>query len=79
MRSALTGVRAGRACGREVRSLVSRLRALVRTDSGQDLLEYALLVAFIALAVVSAVGTTGTGLNTLFGHISTEMGKAATP
>jgi pilus assembly protein Flp/PilA len=59
--------------------LITRLRALVRKDSGQDLLEYALLVALIALVAVLAVGTTGTGVNTIFGNISTQLTKAATP
>ena len=35
-------------------------------ESGQDLLEYALLVALIALVVVGAVTTVGTTINTVF-------------
>jgi len=35
-------------------------------DSGQDLLEYALLVALIALVAVGAVTTVGTTINTVF-------------
>ena len=38
-------------------------RPLVRNDEGQDLLEYALLVALIAIVCVVAVGTTGTNVN----------------
>ncbi len=34
--------------------LINRLRALVRDDSGQDLIEYAFLAALIALASVLA-------------------------
>jgi Flp pilus assembly pilin Flp len=35
-------------------------------ESGQDLLEYALLVALIALVAAGAVGTVGTTLKTVF-------------
>ena len=42
--------------------LINRLRALVRDDSGQDLIEYALLAALIALASVIAVTQAGTAV-----------------
>ena len=57
--------------------LITRLRALVRNTAGQDLLEYALLVALIALVAYAAVQTTGTNVNTLFGTIATKVGQAA--
>jgi pilus assembly protein Flp/PilA len=60
-------------------NLITRLRALLRLDKGQDLLEYALLVALIALVAVIAVGTTGSGVNTIFTNISGQLTKAATP
>src|SRR2546422_9384668 len=40
---------------RRTMSLIIRLRSLVRQEEGQDLLEYALLVALIALVAVAAV------------------------
>lgn len=43
--------------------LVTRLKL---DQSGQDLLEYALLVALIALVCVGAVGTLGTTINGVF-------------
>jgi Flp pilus assembly pilin Flp len=36
-----------------------------RSDSGQDLLEYALLVALIALAATTAVTSVGTSIQTV--------------
>ncbi|HEY6508515.1 MAG TPA: Flp family type IVb pilin [Vicinamibacterales bacterium] len=54
-------------------NLMLRLRMLRRNDEGQDLLEYALLVALIALVAVGAITTTGTGVNTIFGNISGEL------
>jgi len=60
-------------------NLITYLRALLRNDSGQDLLEYALLVALIALVCVAVVTTAGQGVNTIFSNISTELTKAANP
>ena len=55
------------------------LRRLLRNESGQDLLEYALLVALIALVCVAVITSTGTNVQSIFSKISTELGKAATP
>jgi Flp pilus assembly pilin Flp len=44
---------------------------LVRDDRGQDLLEYGLLVALIAVAAVVAVGLFGTTAGTLWAPIDT--------
>ena len=60
-------------------NLITRLKMLRRNDSGQDLLEYALLVALIALVAVGAITTTGTGVSTIFGNISTELAGAGAP
>lgn len=60
-----------------LQNLVSYLRAkLLRNDSGQDLLEYALLVALIALVCVVAITSTGEGVNTIFSNITTELENA---
>jgi pilus assembly protein Flp/PilA len=57
-------------------AFINRLRALVRNESGQDLLEYALLVALIALVAVATVTSTGTNVSAIFGRITTAL---ATP
>src|SRR5437870_8110856 len=62
---------------RRTMSLFIRLRSLVRQDEGQDLLEYALLVALIALVAVAAVTAAGTSVNTIFSSIAAALGKAA--
>jgi pilus assembly protein Flp/PilA len=49
--------------------LVNRLLALARDEEGQDLLEYALLVALIALVAVAAITLTGTNVNPIFDRI----------
>ena len=53
------------------------LRTLKRDTAGQDLLEYALLVALIALVVYGAVELTGTNVNNLFTTIAGKVGAAA--
>lgn len=58
-------------------NLINRLRALARGDEGQDLLEYALLVALIALVAVGAITLAGTNVNTIFGRIATALTPAA--
>jgi len=55
----------------------ARLRSFVRDDSGQDLLEYALLVGLIALVAVLAVTSTGTSVNKIFDTISQSLANVA--
>jgi pilus assembly protein Flp/PilA len=54
-------------------NLITRLRKLLRNDSGQDLLEYALLVALIALVAVGAITTTGTNVSSIFDAIAEKL------
>ena len=56
--------------------LYTRCR-LSRTTPGQDLLEYALLVALIALVAVGAVTLAGKNVNTIFGNVATQLSTAA--
>jgi pilus assembly protein Flp/PilA len=57
-------------------NFIARLRALVRGTAAQDLLEYALLVALIALICVGVITTTGTNVKGIFEKISGELSKA---
>ena len=61
-----------------MKNLITRLRALKRDTAGQDLLEYALLVALIALVAYAAVQTTGTNVSTIFTSIAGKI-AGATP
>jgi len=54
-------------------TLITRLRSVVRDDAGQDLLEYALLVALIALVCVAAVTAAGTSVQTIFTRIAAAI------
>ncbi len=57
-------------------NLINRVRAFVRDSSGQDLLEYALLVALIALVCVAVITTTGSNVKEIFDQISVKLGDA---
>ena len=57
--------------------LMARMRAFVADDSGQDLLEYALLVGLIALVAVLAVTSTATSLKNIFQAISESLAAVA--
>ena len=56
--------------------LINRLRRFAGHDEGQDLLEYALLVALIALVAVAAVAFAGTQVNTIFKNIGNQLAAA---
>ena len=54
-------------------TLINRLRTFSRDEEGQDLLEYALLVALIALVAVGAITAAGTNVNTIFANIAAAL------
>ena len=58
-------------------NIYTRLQSLVRGEEGQDLLEYALLVALIALVAVGAITLAGTNVNTIFGKIAGALTVAS--
>jgi Flp pilus assembly pilin Flp len=56
--------------------LVTRFRQFVRESSGQDLIEYALLAALIALVSVVAIRTAGTEVLRIFNSIVAQLQTA---
>ena len=56
---------------------INRFKKFSHAEDGQDLLEYALLVALIALVAVGAVTLAGTNVSTIFTRIATALGTAA--
>ena len=54
--------------------LITRLRALVRDAKGQDLLEYALLVALIAVVAIVGITAFGEQLSTFFTSLPSKLG-----
>jgi pilus assembly protein Flp/PilA len=56
--------------------LVNFVKSFVSNDEGQDLLEYALLVALIALVAIAAVTAAGGSVSTIFQSIATKLNAA---
>lgn len=48
---------------------------LMSREEGQDLVEYALVVALIALAATAGMGTLATAINTAFTNVGTQLGS----
>ncbi len=53
--------------------LFAKFQSLKNGEEGQDLVEYSLLVALIALVCISGVGYVATGVNTVFSNISGSL------
>jgi len=53
------------------------LKKFWNEEEGQDLIEYALLLGFISLAVVTALTSIKTQLNTLYTNTSSQLSSAA--
>jgi pilus assembly protein Flp/PilA len=51
---------------------------LITLNHGQDLVEYALVVALIAFGAVAGMKTLAKGINTAFGNISTQLSTDVT-
>ena len=58
-----------------VQTLKSRFYRMLTTDRGATAVEYGLIVALIALAIITAVTLVGTNLDLLF----TEVGNSVAP
>ena len=57
--------------------LLNYVKSFARNEEGQDLLEYALLVALIALVAIVAVDQAGDAVSTIFQTIADELTAAA--
>ena len=49
------------------------VRNLLQREEGQDLVEYALVVALIAFGAITGMGYLATGINTAFSNIATTL------
>jgi Flp pilus assembly pilin Flp len=59
--------------------MIKLLTRFVREDAGQDLVEYAFLLAFIALVVAVSLDLLGVNLNTFYNAIATGIGTMQAP
>jgi pilus assembly protein Flp/PilA len=53
--------------------LVSRLRSLIKQETGQDLVEYALVIALIALGATLGMKQLAGGINKAFNSVSVAL------
>jgi pilus assembly protein Flp/PilA len=56
-----------------IQTLRGTLRDIVAAQGGQDLIEYALVVALIAFAAAAGMSTVATKINTAFTSIGTKL------
>ncbi len=54
-------------------NLYSHLKSVIGREEGQDLVEYALVVALIAFGAITGMGYLATGINNAFSGISTTL------
>ena len=47
---------------------------ILKDESGQDLIEYALVVALIAFAATAGMSSLATAINTAFTNVGTKLG-----
>ena len=57
-----------------MKNLITRF---VREDAGQDVVEYALLAAFISIVAATIFSQIGGDLKTIFGAVKTQADTAA--
>jgi len=57
-------------------NFINHVRAFVKNEEGQDLLEYALLIALIALVAVGAVTAAGVKVDAVFQAITGSIPAA---
>ena len=54
-------------------NLSAKFQALRNGEEGQDLVEYALLVALIALVCITGISNLASAINTVFSNISSSF------
>ncbi len=53
--------------------MLKRLRPFIADEQGQDLVEYAMLMAFIALVCILGLQNLGTAINNTYNTVSTSL------
>jgi Flp pilus assembly protein, pilin Flp len=53
------------------------IKSFLRDEQGQDLIEYTLLLAFVALAAAGLFSSVGGSVTTIWGTASNQMSTAA--
>ena len=53
--------------------MIDTLKKLISDEEGQDLVEYALLLVFIALAAIAVLPTLGKAVNNVFSQSASSL------
>jgi len=56
-----------------LRSLYIKIQNLMLEEDGQDLIEYALVVALVAFAATAGMNSLAAGINNAFGNIANTL------
>jgi len=56
-----------------MKTIIQTLRQLLRAEQGQDIAEYAVMLAVILLIVVGTVKLIGTNANSTFSNVSSTL------
>ena len=59
--------------------MLKRFKQFCGDESGATAIEYGLIAALIAVAIIGAVTTVGNSLNTIFGQVSNSLDGTITP
>lgn len=57
-----------------MKNLCFRLRSALRSEDGQGLVEYALILVLVAVAVIVVLSTMGTQIAGVFSRINAQLG-----
>ncbi|GFO80754.1 Flp family type IVb pilin [Methyloceanibacter sp.] len=55
---------------------MTSIKRFVKDESGATAIEYGLIAAGIAVAIITAVNAVGTDLSALFDHVGTKLQEA---
>lgn len=58
---------------------MERLKRFLKDEDGVTAIEYGLIAALIAVAIIAAVGLIGGNLSTIFNHIADQLTTKSTP
>lgn len=61
---------------KNMNSIRNFIHNLLQDESGQDLIEYALVAALIGVGAIAALNTLSGDVATIFSHISTQIASA---
>lgn len=60
-----------------VLNIVHATMRLLKQESGQDLIEYALVISLIAFAAIAGMGSVANGINTAFSNLANALATTA--